>query len=190
MRLDATSCIASLFVFHVWVATYYFLYSDYSPCALVSVCNCGAGSASLGGGGDVSAFAVFSVGIPTAAKTEQSKELFNACVESQLVLVYASSSFADERVCLRAKLLTLHGESGTSSWEMHTEVDLLHPPSACIARFDVTCIVGHKVLRFLSLLFTMFHYVLTILMRRLHRGLCSLATGVDTSHAGLCSHNL
>lgn len=164
---------------------------DYPPCAFLSACNCGAGSASLGGGGDVSAFAVFTVGNPTAAKTEESKEVFNACVESQLVLVYASSSFADERVCLRAKLLTLHGESGTSSWEMHTEVDLLHPPSACTARFDVTCIVGLKVLRFLCLLFTMFHYVLlTILMRRLHRDLCLLVTGVDTSHAGLCSHNL
>jgi hypothetical protein len=133
------------------------VYWGYLHYAFVNACNCGAGSASLGGGGDVSAFAVFAVGNPSAAKTEEPKELFNASDECPLVLLYASSSFADERVCVRAKLLTLHGErkgeTGTSVWHMHTEVDLLHPPSACIARFDVTCIVGHKVLRFFPLFF-------------------------------------
>lgn len=144
----------------------------------------------------MSAFAVFAVGNPSAGKKEESEELFDASVECHLVLLYASSSFADELVCLRAKLLTLHGETkgeiGSSSWEMHTEVDLLHPPSACIARFDVTCIVGHEVLRFFlfMLLCLTIVWQLKYLMFRLHRDLCSLATGVDTSHAGLCSHIL
>ena len=62
-----------------------------------------------------------------------------------LLLVYASSSFADERVCLRAKLLQLRDDDGGSSWSISTETDLLHPPSKDTPHYDVTCIAGHKV---------------------------------------------
>jgi hypothetical protein len=62
-----------------------------------------------------------------------------------LLLVYASSSFADERVCLRAKLLQLRDDDGGSSWSISTETDLLHPPSKDTPHYDVTCIVGHTV---------------------------------------------
>ncbi len=64
---------------------------------------------------------------------------------SQLLLAYASSSFADEHVCLRAKLLQLQYNDGDSSWCISTEADLLHPPSKDSPHFDVTCIIGHKV---------------------------------------------
>jgi hypothetical protein len=124
-----------------------------------------------GGGGDITALAVFAIGdapvLPHDAAQGSKKELSSAIFASAcgntaaaevskassehfpLLLVYASSSFADERVCLRAKLLQLHG-GDSDGWSISKEADLLHPPSKDTPHFDVTCIIGCKGLVFAS----------------------------------------
>ncbi len=109
-----------------------------------------SGAESAGGGGDITAIAVFAVASPSstahAAQMHSTSETPTAAdSECQLLLVYASSSFADERVCARAKLLTLWGDSSGGSWDMSREADLLHPPAADTPHFNVTCITGHMV---------------------------------------------
>jgi hypothetical protein len=75
--------------------------------------------------------------------------------ESEYLLVYSSSSFADERVCARAKLLRLNNTSNSirssGGWCITTEVDLLHPPTKDTSHSDVTCIIGVQVGRGLQL---------------------------------------
>ena len=104
------------------------------------------------GGSDITALAVFAAPAQDEkpSKSADGDDDAAAC-ECQLLLVYASSTFADERVSCRAKLLRLRGNdsggnsSSSSSWCFTTEVDLLHPPSKDTPHFDVTCIAGCRV---------------------------------------------
>lgn len=101
------------------------------------------------GGSDITSLAVFAA--PAQDEKSSKSADADAAAACQLLLVYASSTFADERVSCRAKLLQLHGsgsnDSSSSSWRITTEADLLHPPSKDTPHFDVTCIAGCRVRR-------------------------------------------
>ncbi len=129
--------------------------------------NAGRVSGQSGGGGDITAIAVFfmddSQAPPHAVAQGLKNELHSTVAtsadnhgltvkleDSPLLLVYASSSFADERVCLRAKMLQLHIGDCEGSWNISTEADLLLPPSKDNQHFDITCIIGHRGLIFAS----------------------------------------
>jgi hypothetical protein len=141
------------------------------------------------GGSDITSLAVFAA----PAQDEKSSKRADADADAdadaaaacQLLLVYASSTFADERVSCRAKLLQLHGNGGydssssSSSWRITTEADLLHPPSKDTPHFDVTCIAGCRVRRRAV---TDCKFVIMP-----GRGMCLPATSAATSLHGHCS---
>ena len=152
-------------------------------CSAYARHSCGPSGERGCGGSDITSLAVFAAPAEDEQSSKSADADADAAAACQLLLVYASSTFADERVSCRAKLLQLHGngsyDSSSSSWRITTEVDLLHPPSKDTPHFDVTCIAGCRVRRR-----AVADCKFVIIPGR---GMCFPATSAATSLLGHCS---